>query len=349
MEQHSTVLETEKENPARTRFSVIIPVYNVEKYIEFCLDNVLPAISPQDEVIISLGQSTDASNEIAKKYSQQYENIRLLMQEGKGLSDARNCAMKAAKGDYLIFIDGDDYVKTEKLRQAIEMIRQDGNTYDLYAFDYYVDDQRRGRSELRAQIGTKAPFDGVENLPQIMKKRQCFWNTWRFIYRRRFLQENDLLFWANTYCEDVDFTTRCLLASPRMAFRHTPYYCYILGRSGSLMNEVTVQRVADTEKSLRTSIERLKNCDKTFAKFAIDRFQFEYALNMALIQEVSAQDRQKALSCFSDANEVLSGSSDPVVKILWVAIKLGGVKRLGNVLYRIKKRRREGIGRKTGK
>ena len=95
------------------RFSVVVPVYNVADYLAKCLDGLLPALEPEDEVILSLGKSADRSSEIALEYAERYANVKLLGERGNGLSDARNCALEAASGDYIICVDSDDYVETE--------------------------------------------------------------------------------------------------------------------------------------------------------------------------------------------------------------------------------------------
>lgn len=89
-------------------FSVVIPVFNVEPYLGQCLDSMLPALRAEDEIILALRSSEDGSITIAEHYAQENGNIRLLRQDGIGLSNARNCAVREAYGTYLIYVDSDD-------------------------------------------------------------------------------------------------------------------------------------------------------------------------------------------------------------------------------------------------
>ena len=106
-------------------FSVVIPVFNVEPYLGQCLDSMLPALRAEDEIILALRSSEDGSITIAEHYAQENGNIRLLRQDGIGLSNARNCAVREAYGTYLIYVDSDDQVDTAQFTHALQRIRED--------------------------------------------------------------------------------------------------------------------------------------------------------------------------------------------------------------------------------
>ena len=92
------------------RISVIIPVYNVRKYIEKCLDSILNQTVPFDEIIVVNDGSTDGSEIVCRKYQSAHPGIILIEQKNLGLSEARNRGMKRATGDYIVFVDSDDWV-----------------------------------------------------------------------------------------------------------------------------------------------------------------------------------------------------------------------------------------------
>ena len=155
-------------------FSVVIPVFNVEPYLGQCLDSMLPALRAEDEIILALRSSEDGSITIAEHYAQENGNIRLLRQDGIGLSNARNCAVREAYGTYLIYVDSDDRVDTAQFTHALQRIREDTSHRDVYFFDFYHDNHRTGKLEPWFQIGEGGNFQGVENIGKILRQL-CEW------------------------------------------------------------------------------------------------------------------------------------------------------------------------------
>lgn len=246
-------------------FSVVIPVFNVEPYLGQCLDSMLPALRAEDEIILALRSSEDGSITIAEHYAQENGNIRLLRQDGIGLSNARNCAVREAYGTYLIYVDSDDRVDTAQFTHALQRIREDTSHRDVYFFDFYHDNHRTGKLEPWFQIGEGGNFQGVENIGKILRQHRCFWNVWRYICRRGFLMQNGITFLENRMSEDVDYTTSVLLARPDTAFYHDPYYLYAVGRGTSLMDRPTLRRLEDTVFVLERSIRRLREAALPYA------------------------------------------------------------------------------------
>lgn len=327
---------------ARSIFlSIVIPVYNVEPYVEQCLSSVLNCNLSGCEMILVLGSSTDNSNDICLKYERNYSVIRSLYQSGAGLSNARNCGMEAARGEYLLFLDSDDYVDSECLDTVIAKLR--GGTFfaDLVVTDFYRLDRRTDLLTPFFQIGADTPLQhGMDFLPHMLQKRQCFWNVWRYIYRRSFLERHGIRFLENRLSEDIDFTTSVLLAEPETVFSHSPFYVYTVGRGESLMDRPNFKRLSDTVFILRDAVERLRNSDFRYAPQLIAQYQFEYILNLALTVEIDAEDREKALALYEDWSGVLSGSMDPVVRGISCVIKAVGRKCTGYILYVLKQLRR---------
>ena len=92
------------------KISIIIPVYNVEKYLRECLDSILAQSYKDFEIILADDGSTDSSGNICDEYSMKYENIKVLHKNNNGLSSARNAGLDIAQGEYILFIDSDDVV-----------------------------------------------------------------------------------------------------------------------------------------------------------------------------------------------------------------------------------------------
>lgn len=321
--------------------SMVIPVYNVEPYLEQCLETVLCCDLTRCEIILSLGNSTDKSNDICLEYEREHPFIHVLYQSGIGLSNARNCAIDIARGDYLLFLDSDDYVDSVNLDAMIAQIRNQSFTADVIATDFYRLDRQTGRVCPVFQIGADTPVQhGMEFLPAMLRKRQCFWNVWRYIYRRSFLEAHSIRFLENRLSEDIDFTVSVLLSEPKITFIHTPYYIYGVGRGASLMDCPNIKRLTDTVFILRCTVDRLRHSDFRYAPQLIAQFQYEYILNLALAAEIDPKDRTEAITLYQGWQQVLSGSADPAVRCIFQVIKIIGLKPAAYGLHMLKQIRR---------
>lgn len=316
--------------------SVIVPVYNVADFLQVCVESILPALREEDEIILSLGQSNDSSTELSKELANKYEEVRIVYQTGTGLSNARNCAISTAKGDYIICVDGDDYVQTEKLWEILEKIRTKEICEDLIVHDYYRFDRRTGQQVPCFQIGDISDQLGLQFMPTFLRKRKCFWNVWRFIYKKSFLLNHSIVYRENKLSEDVDYTTSVFLAEPSIRFTHSPFYIYTVGRGDSLMDQPTLNRLQDTIDILKDSIFRLRESKLGYASKMIAQFQFEYILNLAIPLEVQKCDAAEAWILYDDWNEVLRDSTDFVVVLFTVLFRLIGIRLSGVLLHRAK-------------
>lgn len=327
--------------------SIIIPVYNVEPYLDTCLNSVLECDLTDCEIILSLRESKDRSCEICMEYQSRYPFIRIVKQDGVGLSNARNCAMRLAQGEYVLFIDSDDNVDSQILSDLIEKLRSKTIVADVVATDFFHVVHPSQKLIPYFQIGEKTPDQsGLPFLPKMLRRRQCFWNVWRYIYRRKFLEDNKISFMENMLSEDVDYTTSVFLAEPDIFFSHSPFYYYHVCRGESLMDKPTLRRLRETVYVLSTSIERLKHSSFPYADNMISQFQFEYFLNIALAVEIDSADQASALALFENNPTVLRGSNDPVVVIAAFFVRLFGVKFSSNLLHIAKLIRRRHRGTK---
>ena len=118
------------------RLSIIVPVYNVENYLEKCLKSLLTQDIPinQYEIIIINDGSTDGSLAIAESYQNLYSNVRIFSQENKGLGGARNTGIKEAKGACLFFVDSDDYIQVNSLSALLNCFETE--KLDVLRFNY---------------------------------------------------------------------------------------------------------------------------------------------------------------------------------------------------------------------
>ena len=321
--------------------SIIIPVYNVEKYIDQCLNSVLNCDLKDCEVLLSLGKSKDNSNFICETYKDKNSIIKIVYQNGTGLSNARNCALKIAQGKYIVFIDSDDFVNSIYLDKIINLLRNDSFKQDVIVTDFSRYNRKTGKVHSVFQIGeNKEIYYGMEFIPHMLRKKQCFWTVWRYIYRKSFLVKNNISFCENRCCEDIDYTTRVLIANPMIAFWHCPFYVYTVKRGDSLMDKLNLKRLTDTVFIITDSIQRLRESNFRYADLVIAQYQYEYLLNMAQVVEVDSKDYVRAIQLYSNHKFVLSESKDRLINLAKLCISFLGIKRVSAVLYSLKRLKR---------
>lgn len=186
--------------------SVILPVYNVEQYLNQCLESLQAQCYKDFEVICVNDGSTDGSREILSEWDERFPQMRVIDRENGGLSAARNTGLKAATGDYVVFVDSDDWVKPTMLSTLTTTI---GNE-DMLCFACQRNDNN-GSDHLSAETTNGWDYYNRHALEARIIPFVCVWQR---CYRREFLMDNNLWFREGILHEDNEFTPRvCLKAN----------------------------------------------------------------------------------------------------------------------------------------
>ena len=203
------------------RISIIVPVFNVEKYLDRCLNSILKQGFDWKEVELILVNdgSTDDSLSICEKFAEDNENCRIISQENRGLSGARNTGLEYARGDYICFVDADDDLKDGGISQLLGFC---DNSVDIIR--YYSEIFPPGK-DVADQMGNYGDvlFEGFGNEYIIRYGLDTF--CWNFLYRRQFLLDHNRTF-ENVINEDLRFISSVLLDNPKMVSTTYPIYNY---------------------------------------------------------------------------------------------------------------------------
>lgn len=270
--------------------SIIVPVYQVEEYLETCIKSMLDCNGFSYEIILVLKSSCDRSEAIAKKLKEEHSDIiRIIGQDKEGLSNARNVGLRCAKGKYVAFLDSDDYIDANVFSELLIQL-QNEDLIDVVISDYFIVGNSNNISEVNTIEGEGLLCDNLY-ISTFLKKRRNYWNVWQYVLKRSFLIENNLFFLEGVYSEDIEFATRVILAAKEFAFFGKPYYYYRIGRDGSLANNVTLKHVIDLMDMLNISIERIKNDKFIYKELLFERLSLQYILSFVMIYDVDKADR----------------------------------------------------------
>jgi glycosyltransferase involved in cell wall biosynthesis len=241
--------------------SVIVPVYNTENYIEDCIESILAKSDLRIEIIIINDGSTDRSKNIINQISD--NRIRVINQENGGLSRARNVGLDAACGEYVIFIDSDDYITSGSLSEMLNIAIEDN--LDILQGTYKIVDSRGGRkrSQIRRQTRDFIPIGIAQGVEYFKRGHDCAL-VWRFMFRKSFLNKNQLRFIEGRKYEDIDFGVRAIYLSKRMRVIDNRFYSY-----------------RQTANSITRGIKNKNTCSKNIYDYmviceSIKRFYSEY-------------------------------------------------------------------------
>lgn len=223
------------------KISIIIPVYNVEDYLRDCLNSLLAQTYTDFEVICVNDGSKDGSLKILKEYASKYPQFNLIDQENKGLSGARNTGVKAATGDYIFFLDSDDWIEPYSLERLVAAIEGE----DLVCFNgrRYFEDGKIEEADTGVTENGLSGWDYYKKYALVSRKFHFVCTVLR-LYRRQFLINNSLWFKEGIYHEDNLFTPIVCYYAHTVKVIPDCLYVYRI-RTGSITQNFTVQNVRD--------------------------------------------------------------------------------------------------------
>lgn len=235
--------------------SVIVPVYNVEQYLDKCVSSLLRQDIADYEIILVDDGSTDASGGIADTWGERDARIKVIHQPNAGLGAARNTGIKAAEGEYVQFVDSDDYLEPAVLGALLARMRSEN--LDILRFRYQnVDGDGKVYEPYKEDSSCADYSEAVCNGAEFLETRlgfACY--AVQFLIRRSLL--DDCLFRTGMYFEDTEWAPRVLLKAGRVASNPVIAYNYLL-RSGSITGATESGKKRKLLEDTLSLISRLK-------------------------------------------------------------------------------------------
>lgn len=266
------------------KVSVIIPVYNVEDYIEECIHSLLQQTLNDIELIIVNDGTKDSSIEKIQYLINRHKHIKLINQNNLGLSAARNTGLEYASGDYVAFIDSDDYIEPTFLEELYNQAIKDDLDIVMGGYKIFKDNQyeiKERNPKLYDRIRT-----GEDFLKEELEYKDYRMEVWDDLYRLDFLKENNLCFEKGLLHEDELFTPLAMLSAKRVKLIQSNKYVY-RQREGSIMSN-------------KPNINHINSW-----YFIINKFK-------SLYNSCSSDDKKKIIGLL--LIELLAGYTDKILK-----------------------------------
>ncbi|MBQ8834483.1 MAG: glycosyltransferase [Oscillospiraceae bacterium] len=326
------------------KISFIVPVYNVERYISQCLDSILCQAGEDCEVIVVDDGATDSSGVLCDRYGNEYENVTVIHKPNGGLSSARNAGMEAAKGQYVCFVDSDDYIAGGAVAQLLQWM--DGSEADIVFLrcdKFYPD----GSTEPMADGVTAGGVRGKEKAQVLEFLADCPkypGSAWAKLFLRDFLTASGLRFPDDRrLSEDLIYCLNAFLAAERFDALECPFYLYRQGRTDSITNNISSRYYFDTTLFITEVVQRFAR-DKAPVSgegaCALSFAAFEYVILAWQQAFLSGEDGERAYRFLKEYRWILKYGRSARTRLVRTVSSVIGLRATTKLLNFYMKNRR---------
>lgn len=266
------------------KVSVIIPVYNVEKYLAESLDSILRQTYPNIEIICVDDGSTDGSIEILKNYERKYPNLTVAYQTNKGAGAARNHGIRLASGDYVYFFDSDDITVKTLIQKAVDRAMEtDADMVAFHGYTFSNDDIKNRSNKPGYNTGILKDSSQVFSYWDYPDTIISAVNVvpWNKLIRMAFIRENNIHFEEISSTNDITFSAVCNACAQRIALIDERLIYYRLGHTGTISSgkQKAVHNVLTAVESAIAQISAMPHFDEirqSLRRFVIDNYVFSF-------------------------------------------------------------------------
>lgn len=304
-------------------YSIIIPVYNVEEYLSECVESILVQNFSDYEIILVDDGSKDQSGAICDKYMEN-NKVRVIHKKNGGLSSARNVGLKVAKGQYIIFIDSDDFLDDSSFLNKVYKLTRESTDLDIVLYGHYKYYASKNKKEkIYYSVDERIIY---ADIAEMCHKNLFRLSAWGKIVKHSLLSENNIEFRNGVISEDMEWCTQLILYANQCALLNEYPLAY-RQREGSITKKSDRKSVRDVFNNL-TICEKLEEKTDGERKIAIDEFlSMNVSMLIILLSTISNIERKqyledvdrwciKFLPCYIRTREI----------IIWNAYKMFGLK-----------------------
>ena len=318
-------------------FSIIVPVYNVEKYLKECIESILFQTYKDYEVILVNDGSTDSSGSICDYYAELYKNIKVIHKKNGGQSSARNIGIATANGEYLIFIDSDDYIVSNDFLCVLKS-KLKNQDFILYKHQKFND----GNAEFE---NCKYTFSIInENDSYVTAIGKLIYNdafygmAWVKAVNKQFLIDNQIFFDESLVCEDMDWNYNLVTNASSLTFVDKAFVAY-RQRENSVTSSVKLKTLTDFILFLERWSEKIKQIDSKEFQCVLYSSMAKYYSNLLITyNRVKEKSKKQYIKRIKSLSWLLNYSMSKRPRLVSKMYKIFGFRLTVKVLKMIDKR-----------
>ncbi len=309
--------------------SIIVPIYKVERYLKRCVDSILNQTFTDFELILVDDGSPDNCGRICDEYAEKDNRIYVIHKENGGLSDARNAGLDYATGQYIIFVDSDDFVEPDLLEKAYNTIIKG---YDIVSFGLNIIDEDENVSALtHSDAGKEFKFEKQDDylafILRIFMNWRVGWEAWSRIYRRDIIEKYGLRFEDNSriFAEDMYFNLCYIVHTKTMYAMKDCLYNYLRRNDSIMGNDIkksNLNRFNELAKAVLVHYKRYPDLD-----YLCEHFSAIYY--MIMYHEMKVYYKKETFDC----NEYRDLFNKEIADKDFMRMNLKSLKKENNLMY----------------
>ena len=318
-------------------FSIVIPVYNVAPYLHECVDSVLAQEFTDYEIILVDDGSTDNSPSICDEYAEKYSQIKVIHKANGGLSDARNFGIKKAQGDYLMFLDSDDFWNGRNvLLDLHNIIKENNPDLIIHELSSFYNLEKIIPRKFKNKETQNFSYNLKKDLKYLVNNDIYYAAAWNKIIKSEIVKANQLYFPKGKIHEDVAWCADIIPYISSYSLYKKPFYYYRKGREGSLTVQIRPKNIIDL-------IDIISEKETLLSKFdgGLSYLSYNYYIYLNNVNLLEEELKQKYLRKLINLNYLLDYYPRNILslkgKIRLAFYKLLGIKFAGLIEYNIRK------------
>lgn len=312
------------------KISFVIPVYKVEQFLDRCIHSIANQTYRNIEIILVDDGSPDACPALCDKYAAEDSRIIALHKENGGLSDARNFGTKYATGDYLIYVDSDDFwIHDDDLEKLVEVAKANPHV-DFINFNcsYYYTEKDHYIPWANYNDSLSVPKEKNEVVKLLTRTSSMVMSAWMKMMKRQFVIDNKLTFIKGQLSEDIPWFINLLDCCKTGLFVNLNVYAYRQGVSGSITRNIGQRNIDSLINILETEINKIdtRSFDKDAKDCIMSFLAYEYCIIMGYLQFLEKNLAREKYEYLKRYEYLLNFTKDPKVRKVYLIYRFLGLK-----------------------
>ena len=317
-------------------FSIIVPAYNAEKYLQECVESVLSQSLKDFELILVDDGSKDDTPKICDEYARKDTRVRVIHKQNGGSSSARNVGIDASAGEYIMFLDSDDYWDDKNaLRNIKENISKKEADIYMMGFKKFFQKENKLTDEHWDVDEIDRADEQEDKLKCIMQNNMFIASAWNKIIRRMFLIRNEIKFVVGQNAEDIEWCAKLLLTTNKIIALDLNFYIYRKQNNESISSNINKKILYDISNVIERYAEIAEKTNSIYLKHYLAQ---QYVLWLTLSNNLKSGNIRDLLKKMKTYCYLINYNYYPYVKKVYKVRKFGfyGVRKMLGIYYLLK-------------